>query len=184
MRSIYVFYQFLFTPEKVSSHKSNLDRISNLVGKYWIYCLSHPAQPSSNIWFRNIYGSQICSKHPPAIRNKLKSLKVAKWRRNDEWWMMKDEEGGNHWFLAVWGVLLTTDEQTFVNVESLLRLKIAIIHSYFSNTKCLVTCNQSDTFLPASLMFCRSNSKLTLKSWKVKWLMNIFQSSLKSMQFD
>ena len=56
--------------------------------------------------------------------NKLKSLKVAKWRK-DEWWMLKAE----WWRMMIsscWGVSVTnrqTNERTFVNVESLLRLK-------------------------------------------------------------
>ena len=61
--------------------------------------------------------------------NKQKSLKVAKWRK-DDWRMMKDEA----WRMMIsscWGVLVYdrqtngwTDEQTFVNVESLSRLKM------------------------------------------------------------
>ena len=78
----------------------------------------------------------------PLKMNKLKSLKVAKWRKDewrmmeDEWRMMKDER----WMMisSCWGVLQTdrwmdgrTNEQIFVNVESLLRLKIK--WSYFFN---------------------------------------------------
>ena len=65
----------------------------------------------------------------PIIVNKLKSLKVAKWRK-DEWrmmkveWRMMNDEG---WcFQAVKGFYRWTDEQTFVIVESLLQLKIMV----------------------------------------------------------
>jgi hypothetical protein len=37
------FLQIIFTLQKLSSHKSNLDCIRNLVGKYAIYCLSYSA---------------------------------------------------------------------------------------------------------------------------------------------
>ena len=58
--------------------------------------------------------------------NKLKILKVAKWRKDewrmmkDECWMMKDDDFKLLWGFADW----LTDEQTFVNVESLSRLKM------------------------------------------------------------
>ena len=50
------------------------------------------------------------------------------WRMNKEWWRMTDEG----WMLRIsscWGVFLTdwqTNRRTFVNVESLLRLKTSL----------------------------------------------------------
>ena len=78
----------------------------------------------------------------PIIVNKLKSLKVAKWRKDEwrmmkvewrmkeEWWMMKNE-----WWRGMisscCGVLITdgqTDRRTtFVIVEPVLRLKICYV---------------------------------------------------------
>ena len=81
-----------------------------------------------------------CSYCSHLQKNKLKILKVAKWRK-DEWGMMKDEwkiikyewrmmkdEWWRMMISSCWGVLLPnrrTDGRTFVNVESLSRLKNA-----------------------------------------------------------
>ena len=96
------------------------------------------------LWFATL--KRLCNS------NKLKSLKVAKWKKdesrmNEGWWrMMKDDEGwmkdDEGWmkndFLSCWGVLQVDrqtnkrtnkriDKQTLVIVESLLRLNKTFI---------------------------------------------------------
>ena len=59
-----------------------------------------------------------CNSKECGRSNKLKTLKVAKWRMIDEWWRLKAER----WRLGGFDNR-QTDKQTFVIVEWLLRLK-------------------------------------------------------------
>ena len=71
------------------------------------------------------------------LKNKLKSLKVANWRKDDEGWMKNDEWWKKYdegwWFQAVQGFCRLTDKQTngqtFLKVESLLWLKKSFNYS-------------------------------------------------------
>ena len=64
------FFQIVFTLKKVSPHKSNRDCISNLLGKYAIYCLSHSVPPVFDLnylWVQKFICSESCRQTQKAI---------------------------------------------------------------------------------------------------------------------
>ena len=99
--------------------------------------------------------------------NKLKSLKVAKWRK-DEWRMMKNDDGWmkneEWWFQAVEGFCfqmdVQTDKWTVVNVELLLQLK--------SNN------NQHNLLVSSLVLICKIISNLFHKFMKRLTLPSLF----------
>ena len=75
---------------------------------------SHVYTHDQRVWSQLL----TCNSKECGRSNKLKTLKVAKWRMIDEWWRLKAER----WRLGGFDNR-QTDKQTFVIVESLSQLK-------------------------------------------------------------
>ena len=123
------FKNYTFWRSRKEKNNTNGEFRGVLLLQLWINCQLRVMSPSQCMMIKTQSYSRCYNNFNVVFKQaeKLKSreMKEGWWRMNEEWWKMKDE----WWKMVIsscWGVLITnrqTDGRTFVNVESLSRLK-------------------------------------------------------------